>query len=108
MSKYPFGRLAVGQSESIPATMPRQTVHVAMSKFRDTARREFGLGKDELPAFRITEDTAAGTYVIERLPDGSVRGQKAQHGVADNGIKYVTEYVADPQPIKGLDILKRE
>ncbi len=78
MSKYPFSRMRVGEVVTIPAESSKGPLHTAVSKLRDAARREFGLRDDELPAFNIEEDRAAGTFIIERLPDGTVnaRGPK--------------------------------
>ncbi len=71
MSKYPFARLAVGETATYPNDVPKSTLRVVVSKLRDAARREFDLADHELPAFRIEEDREAGVYLIERLPDGT-------------------------------------
>lgn len=78
MSKYPFSRMRVGEVVTIPAESGKGPLHVAISKLRDAVRREFGLSRDELPVFSIDEDEKAGTFIIERLPDGTVqpRGPK--------------------------------
>lgn len=85
-------------------------MHVLAMKWSDAQERA-AIKKQPWPEMPAELEALYRDWWPSMLPDEMRRpgdGQKAQHGVADNGIKYVTEYVAEPQPIKGLDIHKRE
>lgn len=73
MTKYPFDRLAIEQTEAVPDVPNTNAARVALKQWRDAVLRD-GLGtRDCCPQFHIAYDAERGTATITRLPDGPMR-----------------------------------
>lgn len=129
-AKYPWGKLAVGETATVTDVPSRNAMYASMHQWRDSIIRQ-GLGytREHAPQFSCPWDVNTGIATITRLPDGPivhghrslVQRQKTQEQrEREARIKFLLDweeayqnavYAADmqdrPRPMVPLDIIER-